>query len=177
MCARSEEYFIPETKKYEKMKFLLPCSAHSLANVRPRDVRYVWWSLKKCYFWKMTTIVIAESWDFVNELKLIIIFKFNVKGRTKLSQISHYIVRPLRVHRTFPAVDTFVISTLHADHPFLKIAQISFEFDNEISRVWKSIPFLSSGERVRSDVERMCMSAVDRGIVHWPTKRPNSIYT
>lgn len=36
------------------------------------------------------------------------------------------IVRPLRVHRTFPAVDTFVISTLHADHPFLKIAQISF---------------------------------------------------
>lgn len=42
ICARDpREYIIPETKKYEKMKFLLPCSAHSVANMRPRDVRYV----------------------------------------------------------------------------------------------------------------------------------------
>lgn len=62
---------------------------------------------------------------FRERLKLIFLSSMLKVAQSYLRSHTIY-SRSLTVHRTFPAVDTFVISTLHADHPFLKIAQISF---------------------------------------------------
>lgn len=48
--------------------------------------------LEKMLFLKDDDDRHSRELGFREGLKLIIIFKFNVKGRTKLSQISHYTI-------------------------------------------------------------------------------------